>query len=340
MKAIELHKYGSAKNAFRFVDRDIPVPKANEVVIKVEYTGLNFADVVARRGLYPDAPKNPAVLGYDVVGTVHQLGSEVNGLLVGDRVTALTRFGGYAEYACTMKEGVAKIPDSMDPAAATALATQACTAYYSAEYMYNLRKGDNVLIHAAAGGVGSILVQLAKYRGCTVFATASASKSAYLESIGADHIIDYRNKDFKSEIQSILGGNKIDVVFDSIGGSTFKKSWQLLQACGSLISYGAASQISGNNKLKALGAVFGFGLFSPIQLLMQSRSLLTVNMLRVADNKAEKFQEVLKKVIQFSSEGIIKPKLGRVFDVQDIAEAHDYLESRKSIGKIVLKWQS
>ncbi|NNF20551.1 MAG: alcohol dehydrogenase catalytic domain-containing protein, partial [Saprospiraceae bacterium] len=155
MKAIYLTKYGDSNKVFDIREVNQPKPAPGQVLIKVEAFGLNFADVIARRGLYPDAPKNPALLGYDVAGTVAGLGEGVSSVNIGDRVSALTRFGGYAEYACTMEEGVAKIPDNMDTALSTALATQACTAYYSAVQCVNLHPDDKVLIHAAAGGVGS-----------------------------------------------------------------------------------------------------------------------------------------------------------------------------------------
>ncbi len=338
MKAIELIKYGNACGAFRFTEKEIPEIKETEVLIKVLFSGLNFADVIARRGLYPDAPKNPAILGYDVVGIVERIGNKVKHVKQGDTVTALTRFGGYAEYVKTMGEGVGIVPEGMDLASLTALATQACTAYYCAEYMVNLQEGDKVLIHAAAGGVGNMLVQLAKYKKCIVIGTASNSKEEYLKSLSLDHFINYREKDFYQEIIREHGAKSIDYVFDSIGGSTFKKSMKLLGPCGSMVSFGAASQVSGNNKIKAVMAVLGFGIFSPIQLLMQSQSIIAVNMLRVADHKPHVFKQILTEVINLTNEGVLKPKVSKIYPVSDIADAHEFLESRNSIGKVVLQW--
>lgn len=338
MKAIHLIRYGKSETAFEIRDIAIPNPKPNEVTIKVASFGLNFADVVARRGLYPDAPKNPAVLGYDVAGTIHAVGEKVDTFKIGDRVTALTRFGGYAEYATTMVEGVAKIPDNIDLPLSTALATQACTAYFAAEHSVSLTKGDNVLIQAAAGGVGTILVQIAKHRGCKIFGTASKPKLDYLKKIGVDHPIDYRNKDFFSEVKSILEGPKLDFVFDSIGGKAFKQGWKLLQPGGTMVNFGAAAQVSGSNKLKSLGVVLGFGIFSPLQLLMSSKSMVAINMLRIADHKPNIFQKVFSGVIKLTQEGVIKPTLAKEFNAHDIAEGHAFLESRESIGKIVMNW--
>ena len=337
MKAIYLNSYGDADKACEIKETEKPRPEKGQVLIKVEAFGLNFADVIARRGKYPDAPKNPAVLGYDVAGTIEALGPDTHEFAIGDRVAALTRFGGYAEYAATMVEGVARIPDNFDTALATALATQACTAYYCAEESVTLNPQDNVLIHAAAGGVGTILVQIAKHRGCTIFGTASTGKMDYLRSIGVDHPIDYTKEDFSSAVSKILGKDRIDVVFDSIGGKTFRESWKLIGAGGSMVNFGAAAQMDGG-ALKALGMAFNFGLYSPLQLLMKSKSMNAVNMLRIADYKPAVFAKVFNGVMEYARRGIINPTLAKKYNAEDIAEAHAFLESRKSIGKVVLEW--
>ena len=165
MKAIYIVKYGSANEAFEFRETPKPVPKAGEVLVKVEGFGLNFADVMARKGMYEDAPPIPSLIGYDVVGIVERVGSNVTNVLEGDRVTALTRFGGYAEFALTDCRAVAKISDSLSITVGTALTTQFCTAYYCAAEAVNLFEGDRVLIHSAAGGVGTALMQYALHKG-------------------------------------------------------------------------------------------------------------------------------------------------------------------------------
>jgi NADPH:quinone reductase-like Zn-dependent oxidoreductase len=338
MKAIYLNKYGNSVTAFETKETEIPQAGKGELIIKVHSFGLNFADVVARRGLYPDAPKNPAVLGYDVAGTIHALGEGVEGFKIGQRVTALTRFGGYAEYAKTMKEGVAVIPDDLDYTTATALATQGCTAYFCAYESVKLHEGDRVLIHAAAGGVGSLLTQMAKHEKCFVYGTASGKKMDFLKSIGVDVPIDYTQQDFSQIIKN--AHHKIDIAFDSVGGSTFKKSMKILNAGGRLVTYGAAEQINGNNtnKLRALKTVFSFGIFSPLQMLMMSRAIIGVNMLKIADNRPHIFKHCLDAVVKMAQEGIITPRVDKIFKAKDIVEAHDYLESRQSMGKVVVEW--
>lgn len=337
MKAIYLQKYGSAKEAFVVKETKIPTPKEDEVLIKVKYSGLNFADVIARRGMYPDAPKNPALLGYDVSGEISAVGEKVTEFKIGQQVVAMTRFGGYAEYAVTNKNGVAVVPDGYDMAAATVLATQACTAYYCAEDCVTLHKGDKVLIQAAAGGVGSLLVQIAKHRGCIVYGTASTGKQDFIKKLGVDYAIDYTKDNFYDVIKG--NGHQLDMVFDSLGGTAFAKGVKLLAPGGKMVCYGAAEQLeSRKNKLKLISLAVGFGLFSPISLLMQSKSIITVNMLRIADFKQSVFNEVLQNVIKMADQKIITPHVSKVFPALDIAEAHDFLESRQSTGKVVLKW--
>jgi NADPH:quinone reductase-like Zn-dependent oxidoreductase len=338
MKAIYLNKHGNSATAFETKDAEIPKAGKGELIVKVHSFGLNFADVVARRGLYPEAPKNPAVLGYDVAGTIHALGEGVEGFKIGQRVTALTRFGGYAEYAKTMLEGVAVIPDDLDYATATALATQGCTAYFCAYESVKLHEGDRLLIHAAAGGVGSLLVQMAKHEKCIVYGTASSKKIDFLKSIGVDVPIDYTKDDFSEVIKNT--NKRIDIAYDSIGGSTFKKSMKILNAGGRMVTYGAAEQINGNNtnKLRALKTVFSFGIFSPLQLLMTSRAVIGVNMLKIADNRPHIFKHCLDAVVKMAHEGIITPRVDKIFNAKDIVEAHNYLEGRQSMGKVVVEW--
>lgn len=341
MKAIYLKKYGRSDRAFEIRESAIPVPGKGEIVIKVAASGINFADVVARRGLYPDAPKNPAVLGYDVAGVVHAIGDDVKDPpQIGQRVTALTRFGGYAEYASTMAEGVSVIPDDMPFDEATAYATQGCTAYYCALESVTLHEGDHVLVQAAAGGVGSFLVQLAKDKGCVVVGTASTGKLDYLRSLGVDYPIDYTQDNFLKKIKDIFPNHGIDVAFDSVGGKVFKKSYKALAPGGRLVTYGAAAQINGNktNVIGAGLAAAGFGFFSPIQFLMGSKGVIGVNMLRVADHRPHVFKKCLDGVIELAKDKVLRARLDSTYPYSQIAEAHEHIESRKSMGKIVMIW--
>ncbi len=337
MRAQTLVKFGAPEKAFEIREHEIPTAGEGEVLVKVEGFGLNFADIMARKGLYQDCPPKPAVIGYDVVGEVAAIGAGVDHVSVGDRVSALTRFGGYAEYAITTKEAVAPIPKDMSLGVGLALATQYCTAYFCAEEMIQLHEGDHVLIHAAAGGVGTALVQWAKHRNCVIFGTASESKFEHIKKQGVHHPINYREKDFYSEIKAKIGERGLDVVFDAIGGKTFKKGWKLLGSGGRIVGFGASDLTGSKTPFGKLGTVLGFGLWHPVQLLTSSKSMLGVNMLRIADDRPASFQRVFRKVIEHTESGVFAPVASQEFAFEDLPKAHDFLESRKSIGKVSVR---
>lgn len=338
MKAIFLVKNGSAASAFEFREIPIPVPQPEQVLIKVDAFGLNFADIMARNGMYKEAPPIPCVLGYDVAGTVASVGGSVTHVKKGDRVTAMTRFGGYAEYALTDARATAIIPDTMEATTATALTTQFCTAYFAAAEMINLHPGDKVLIQSGAGGVGTALIQFAKYKQCEIFSTAgSAEKIEHLKSVGVHHPINYKNQDFENEIKQITGAKGVDVIFDAVGGKSVKKGFRSLAAGGRIVCYGAAD-MNDKNIFGKIKAALGFGFYHPVMLMMPSKGMIGINMLRVADNQPETLQRCLNAVIKLTEEGIFNPSIGKVFPATEIAAAHEYLESRKSMGKIAVKW--
>ena len=221
MKAVVLVKNGAAASAFEIREVPKPQPTADEVLIKVAAFGLNFADVMARNGMYKEAPPLPAVLGYDVAGIIESVGENVGHFNIGDRVVGMTRFGGYAEYAVTNAAAVTVIPANLSMADATALATQYCTAYFAAAEMMQLHKGDKVLVQSGAGGVGTALIQFAKYKECEIFSTAgSDAKLDYLKSLGVQHPINYNTQDFEAIIKRETAGKGVDAIFDAVGGGS------------------------------------------------------------------------------------------------------------------------
>ncbi len=336
MKVIQLVKNGSASSAFEVKDIEKPSPKSEEVLIKVAAFGLNYADVMARNGLYADAPPLPSVLGYEAVGTINKLGANVQGFEIGQKVVAFTRFGAYAEYCIADHRAIAILPETISNGEAVALATQYCTAYFSALEMVNLHEGDNILIHAAAGGVGTALIQLAKEKSCNIYGTAgSQHKLDYLKQQGVDFPINYRKEDFAEHIQKL--NVSMDVIFDPVGGSSFKRDKTILAHGGRIICFGGSERSSGSI-IQTLKFVLGFGFMSPIGLLMKSQGVIGVNMLRIADHKPKVLQRIIKSVIALFNQGKIKPHVGGSFKADKIAEAHDFLENRKSMGKIVVEW--
>ena len=338
MKAVFLVRNGVAASAFSIREIETPRPEAGQVLIKVDAFGLNFADVMARNGMYKEAPPLPCVLGYDVAGTVEEVGSGVNNVKPGDRVTAMTRFGGYAEYAITDARAIAIIPGNLDAGAATAITTQYCTAYFAALEMVNLHPGDKVLIQSGAGGVGTALIQLAKHKGCEIFSTAgSEEKLQYLRSMGVHHPINYTSHDFEKVIKKITGGTGVDVIFDAVGGKSVKKGFRLLTSGGRIVCFGAAD-MSNRNIAGKIKAALDFGIYHPVMLMMPSKSMIGINMLRVADDHPHIIKRCLEGVVRLIEEGIFSPAIGKIFPVSEIAAAHEYLEKRKSIGKVAVIW--
>lgn len=339
MKAIYIVKHGDVDEAFEVRETPKPVPKAGEALIKVEAFGLNFADIMARKGMYKDAPPIPSLMGYDVVGTVERVGSNVINLLEGDRVTALTRFGGYAEYAITDARAAAKISDKISVTEATALTTQYCTAYYCAAEVVNLFAGDKVLIHSAAGGVGTGLMQYALYKGCEVFATTgSSSKVELLKQMGAHHVINTSKVDFDEYIDETTKGDGVDVIFDAVGADFIKRGIKILNAGGRIVCYGAAQMTDASNVFSQLIKGIQFGIYHPAEFMMTSKSLIGVNMLKIADHKPEVLKRCLENVVRLVDQGVFKPQGGKTFKAQDIGAAHTYLESRQSTGKVACVW--
>jgi len=339
MKAAYLVKNGPANTAFELRESDIPEISESQVLIKVEAFGLNFADVMARLGMYRDAPPMPSVLGYDIVGRVEKMGKDIINLQKGDRVMALSRFGGYAEYTATEGAGVVKIPENMDAVKATALATQYGTAYYMINELTEVFAGDHVLIHAAAGGVGTALVQWAVHKGCVVYGTAGSEKKLeYLRSLGVQYPINYRTDDFSEKIRAIHPDRGLDVIFDPIGGKSVKKGFKLLGAGGRLFIFGASSMTSAKNIFQKIQVGLGFGFYHPVGLVGASKSLLGVNMLRISDQRPDTLQRILQQCVQHADAGVFDPTIGGKYPISKLAEAHHALETRQTMGKIAVYW--
>jgi NADPH:quinone reductase-like Zn-dependent oxidoreductase len=341
MQVAVLTRKGKAAQAFEIQTRPDLEPKANELLIKVEAFGLNFADVVARLGKYPDAPPMPSVLGYEVVGRIEKIGANVSNLefgALGQRVLAFTRFGGYATQVLVTADACVSIPEDMDAGVATALCVQYCTAYYAAAYVTNLHPGEHVLVQSAAGGVGTALVQIAKNKGCVVYGTAGSDKKLeYLRELGVDVPINYEKDDFAEIISQKAPNKRLDAVFDAVGGKSVKKGFKLLRAGGRLVCYGA-SGMSQKGLFGTLKTAWEFGLYSPISLMMSSKSLLGVNMLHVADASPQVLKQCLLAVVELAQQGIAQPTVDGVYPIAQLAEAHEKLEFRKTIGKVAIRW--
>ncbi len=340
MKSVYLIKKGDAASAFEIRESEKPKIGENQVGISVECFGLNYADVLARNGLYKEAPAMPSVIGYEVVGKIDEVGSNVDQDLIGKRVVAFTRFGGYSEYVVTPADAIAEIGD-MEAEKAVCIATQFVTAYYMSFESLNLFKGNKVLVHSGAGGVGLALIQMCKLKGCEVYATAgSDEKLAFMKEQGADHVINYNNDDYVSSINQLLKGDRLDATFNAIAGSTYKKDMKLVGSGGKVLLYGG-SERSGKKWgiFSTLAFVKRMGIIIPIGLMMQSKSLIGVNMLAIGDNKPDVLNRCLTEVTKLVLSGDLNPHVGAKYNVKDIAKAHSFLEGRASIGKVAIFWK-
>lgn len=335
-----LVKNKPAEEAFEL--RPIPhQPTAPHTIrIAVEAFGLNFADVMARLGQYRECPPLPAIIGYEVVGHATEVGSSVTHVQQGDRVLAFTRFGGYAQEVVTDGRGVVPIPDDWTPGKATALATQYATAWYSAMVLTNIFPKERVLIHAAAGGVGQALVQIALHRGAEIFGTAGSDKKIeHLKAMGVHHPINYQHQDFAASIRQILGDSRLDVVFDAIGGRVSRQSFRLLGSGGRHIHFGAAALTGKKNLWHKIRWALQTGFYHPAFLMMRSKSILGVNMLKIGDFKPDTLQQVIQDVVEATKKGILHPGDGQVFPHTKLAEAHRMLEKRATTGKVAIRWE-
>jgi NADPH:quinone reductase-like Zn-dependent oxidoreductase len=334
-------KNGDADTAFEMRESPIPVTTPDMVRLRVDAFGINFADIMARKGLYQDAPALPSVVGYEAVGRTMDAailnGSEHP---AGTRVLAITRFGAYSTHVLARPDAVQPIPDAMSDGEALALAVQYCTAYHAAYECVNIFPEDHVLVQAAAGGVGIALVQLLRLKGCTIYGTAGSDrKLELLREQGVHHPINYNSEDFEQVVKAKLGGRGLDVVFDSLGGSSFAKGFRSLGKGGRIVGFGAAEQVGGPVQLlSTLKMAASFGLFSPIQLLMNSRGMVGVNMLHVADERPHALSRAMRAVIGLWNEGRISPVVGGTFPASSVAEAHRFVESRQSTGKVIITW--
>lgn len=339
MSAVVLVRKGSVDKAFEIREMPVPVPADHEVLIAVEAFGLNYADGMAIRGQYPDAPPLPSVLGYDVCGRIIAVGKEVTLHHVGERVTAMTRFGGYAQYAVTDERAVAQIREDTPLCVALALATQAATAWYCVEEACTLYEGERVIITAAAGGVGSLLLQLAKRRKAKVYGIVStAAKAELIRRLGADGVLNRSEGDIFAQYQAMEGRKAIDVMFDSAGGSYVRKGIKNLAPGGRFVGFGGAQRSDSNNIFRLISFALSFGFYHPVPFLLESQSFIGVSMLRLADHKPEVVRRCMEQSVALFNEGTLQPLEGKVFPVDALAEAHTALAKGEVPGKIAITW--
>ncbi len=334
MKAIVISKSGPPE-VMKLLDVPAPEVGAKDILIAVKAAGINFADLFARQGLYPDAPKPPFTPGLEVSGVVEKVGTEVREFQVGRRVMAIVRSGGYAEKARVAASQAVPIPDGMDFQQAAARPINYLTAYHMLVYMGNVRRGERVLIHAAAGGVGIAAIQLCRIAGAEIYGTASAAKFDFLCAQGVQHPIDYRTQDFEEEVRRLTGGEGVDIVLDAVGGESFQKSYNLLRPAGRLMVFGFSAAMTGTDRsyLKAAPRFLRIPKFDPLQMMRENRAVIGVHIGRL---KPENLAEEYAALLQHFAGGRIRPYIDRTFPLDQAPAAHLYLHERRNLGKVLL----
>jgi NADPH2:quinone reductase len=320
MQALQIHEFGDSHQLV-YEDAPKPDPRAGEVRVKVAATGLNFIEIYQRKGLYPG--QRPFIPGAEFAGTVDATGNGVTGFQVGDQVATASGEGGYAEYAIARAEKLVHVPPAVSLELAAAVLLQGMTAHYLAMSTYPLKPGNTALVHAAAGGVGQILLQVAKKCGARVIATVSNDEKAQIaHELGADEIIRYDHEDFEVEVKRLTDGRGVEVVYDGVGKVTFSKGLNCLKPRGFMVLYGQAS-----------------GPVDPInpQILNQKGALfLTRPTLAYYILTREELLKRANDLFRWMASGELKLRIDRKFSLKEASAAHDYMENRSTKGKVLL----
>lgn len=332
MRAVVIAKHGDP-SVLRVEERPDPPMQPGHVRVEVAAAGVNFADTMARTGMYPDAPKPPMVVGYEVAGTVTEVAADTHGIALGDRVMAGTRFGGYASQVVVPAAAVVPLPDAFSFEQGAAIPVNYATAWAALIGYGSLRAGETVLVHAAAGGVGVAATQIAKRYGAEVHGTASPGKHDAIRANGVDVAHDYTAAGWHKPLDA-----HFDVVLDAIGGSSFRRSYRMLRVGGRLVAFGASSVQQGERRSlrtaapQALRMLRGFDL---IKQMSDSKAIIGLNMLRLWDDRGtlQPWTDPLQALME---DGTIRPLVSDAIPFDRAADAHRAIAERRNVGKVVL----
>jgi NADPH:quinone reductase-like Zn-dependent oxidoreductase len=329
-------------DVLQVLERPDPPVGPGEVRIAVKAAGINFADTMARLGLYPDAPKPPCVMGYEVSGVVESVGDGVSEHAVGDRVIAGTQFGGQAELVVVPEAQVLPMPARLSFEQGAAFPVNYGTAYAALIVMGSLREGDRLLIHAAAGGVGIAATQIAANVGAEIFGTASPSKHDAIRAQGVKHAIDYRNQDFENETLRITGGEGVDLIIDALGPTSFRKDYRLLRPGGRMVMYGLSEATSetGRNLPAMVKGLFKMPLatipwWKSLMMMNENKGIFGLNMLKWWEREGS-LDRVTEPLMADLEAGRLEPVVAEAFSFEQAGDAHKFIAERRNVGKVVL----
>ncbi len=314
-----------------------PRPGDREVRIRVRASGINFADILARQGLYPDAPKPPCVVGYEVSGHVDAVGAGMQRDWAGRDVFALTRFGGYADTVVVPESQVFEKPAALTHEQCAAIPVNYLTAWQLVVVMGALSAGETVLVHNAGGGVGLAAIDIARHVGATIYGTASPGKHVFLRTRGLHAAIDYVNQDWTRELARLTEGRGVELILDPLGGGHWKRSFKALRHTGRLGMFGVstATQSRLPGRLRLIPLALGMPLFHPLSLMSQNRSVFGVNLGHLW-HEADKIRRWTHALLEGVANGWVRPHVDKTFPLAQAGEAQAYIEARKNVGKVVL----
>jgi NADPH:quinone reductase-like Zn-dependent oxidoreductase len=341
MRAVVLTGTGGPE-VLQVQERPDPPVGPGELRIAVRAAGINFADTLARVGLYPDAPKTPCVLGYEVAGEVESVGEGVTDWKVGDRVVAGTRFGGQAELVTVPAAQALPLPDRLSFEQGAAFPVNYGTAYAALILMGSMREGSRVLIHAAGGGVGISATQIARNVGAEIFGTASPGKHDAIRAQGVTHAIDYRSQDFEAEVMRITNGEGVDLVMDALGPTSFRKDYRLLRPGGRLVMYGLSENSDNGVRnipatLKSLAKMplATMPWWKSLMVMNENKGVFGLNMLSWWDREGN-LDRVTEPLLSDLEAGRLEPVVAEAFPFDRAGEAHEFIAQRRNVGKVVL----
>ncbi len=334
MKAYRLRKTGKPK-VLKIEDIQEPTPTSDQVKVKVITIGINYAEILSRKGQYSWAPKKPYVMGMECYGEVVEVGSVVKTHKVGDKVIVGQQYGSYAEFVCAPEHLCFPAFDSFTPEENAAYLVSFMTAWVALKKLCRVEAGERVLIQAAAGGLGTAAVQIGHALGCEVFGTASQDEKLELIAKLGGKPINYRTHDFQEEI--LRDGGKVNCVLETVGGDVFKKSMKLLDSFGRLVVIGFASMnLKIWNPISWVKTLWDAPKVNMMKMAVESRGIFASHIGYLTENE-QLTSAIWDELYKFTKDNNLKPIVGKVFDFSDLADAHSYMESRDSMGKIVIK---
>ena len=336
MKSVILTKYG-APEVLKVKELKTPEPLNNEVRIKVHYAGINFAEIMARMKLYPGGPKPGSVLGGEVSGIIEEIGKDVKGLNIGQKVMGLSLNGSYSSHVCMDSNAIIPLPNNFKLDEAAAFPVIYITAYMMMFDLGNLQDGDTFLIHGAGGGVGTAAIQLAKTKNIKIIGTSSSWKHSRLTDMGVDKCIDYNTEDTEKEIMSFTKGKGVDLVIDPVGAKNWKLSYKCLAKMGKLIIYGDQNLVKGDklNPLAAIKELYSMPKYRPMDLMANNKVVMGYHLGRFKGHEW-KVKRSIENLIKLINKHDIHPIIDRKFSFNDTSKAHRHIQNRKNFGKVLL----